>query len=105
MPSKDCCIVCQAKNPSFQLPADTSDKFEWMNILGLAMAFIQVFGDKYKDQSEIIVIIDSYVDVMNSSFKYDRIKANKCGLGKYQDIFLIENINYSINLKFKTTNI
>ena len=35
MPSKDCCIVCQAKNPSFQLPADRSEKFKWMNILGL----------------------------------------------------------------------
>ena len=52
----------------------------------VAKAFIQLFGDKYKEQSKIIEVIDAWVDVMNSSHMYDRIKVQRCGLGKYQNI-------------------
>ena len=58
----------------------------------VSLAFLQLFGEKYRDQSSIIGTIDDWIDTMNSRHKYDN-KSNRCGLGKISEKFDLKELN------------
>ena len=42
----------------------------------------QIFGSQAEGQAQVIGIIDSWIDVMNSKLKFEFGKDKQCGLGK-----------------------
>ena len=48
----------------------------------VSRSFRQIFGSQAEVQAQVIGIIDSWVDVMNSKFKFEFGKDKRCGLGK-----------------------
>ena len=48
----------------------------------VSQSFRQIFGSQAEGQAQVIGIIDSWVDVMNSKFKFEFGKDKRCGLGK-----------------------
>ena len=54
----------------------------------VSQAFRQIFGSQAEGHAQVIGIIDSFVDIMNSRFKFDFSKDNRCGFGKLQCLLL-----------------
>ena len=52
----------------------------------VSKAFTQVFGTEFQDQSNVIQIVDDWVDVMNSGSAYN-VKELRCGLGKMSTFY------------------
>ena len=61
----------QRVRPAFQLFSNS-----------VAQAFRQVFGNQAEGQAQVVETIDSWIDVKNSSNKFDSQKSNRCGLGE-----------------------
>ena len=58
----------------------------------VSKAFIHKFGDDYREQADVIRVIDGWFDTMNSRQRIDK-KNNKCGLGK-SNHFILQNFAF-----------
>ena len=49
----------------------------------VSQSFCQIFGSQAEGQAQVIGMIDSFVDVMNSRFKFHFGKDNICSFGEF----------------------